>query len=885
MCSPSVSASNKDNGARGSDEELVRSAPEIYHNQFWLNHTQIEKAHRIAVDTVVSTAALRPHQEGFEEYISTTFGISEKNKKTVWQSSLSRQGVTHSLMLSCRVIKALRMAPKNTAGQSNLYLLLGIVPTKSIGDRVTKRGLLREEQEEGTIGVIFRSRTQLSTLEPSWNEQFDIPLQDREESTLVIEMWNSKEPITCMPQVNDAKGFARYLGRHVKLNSSDVLIGWTYCNAKTVYLQGDEMSLGLNETTPGRKCGSIKIHLSVSGKSEQSSKELINEHHMTLYKALVMKESEQALMLSQEGFPSLLSNDGERLLHLHACYSGLSKLQEYSMRLAVLLNYNKTCPFAPSVFIPLVDLLIAEYNLFCKEKIVASDETTNNEWQSGWDKEILSQFQTLLDELRKTLCDHLCVIDLANDSGVKVLEDHILLLKKLYTLDDFANRLPNNEKSIQNATIVFIKESFKRWFYYSVEDQGDDILLRDTVLQCVTLCGVVESKIGPAVQKHIRVDYFSTFISAMDGLLCSRNIAQDEQLACALMDIYFLLKNINDVYILNITDPRFCDQLQVTKYQSWFKEIVPVWLKNNCSNCNSAIAKAVKLDEYNRCTNATQFNVTKQLCIIISNIHHIQEELKPAPLSNSSEKKLFTLENDPCIDQSTSDLLQQTKGTIQSLFQEASDSCRQKILTLCEQMGHQFEATILTFIKDLRKPNTEENKKAISACLHFCNHRVLQKTWTSVVHAFNSSDFRSGSSEENLKIKDLLLTLHDVIVGERNENQLEIEEYKVVLNELQCMSRPTHHLVQDLCADLARQQVEASSSCGLGMVRTSVGYIKDQSTLEVTMVGNSIPCNGSLYISLDILPRVNARISPKRFHLAEKKLEGNSQNFSDELKV
>ena len=35
------------------------------------------------------------------------------------------------------------------------------------------------------------------------------PLQDREESTLVIEMWNSKEPITCMPQVNDAKGFAR----------------------------------------------------------------------------------------------------------------------------------------------------------------------------------------------------------------------------------------------------------------------------------------------------------------------------------------------------------------------------------------------------------------------------------------------------------------------------------------------------------------------------------------------------------------------------------------------------------------------------------------------------------------------------------------------------
>ena len=123
--------------------------------------------------------------------------------------------------------------------------------------------------------------------------------------------------------------------------------------------------------------------------------------------------------------------------------------------------------------------------------------------------------------------------------------------------------------------------------------------------------------------------------------------------------------------------------------------LVFIPLFNHKSITKEAISYVDKLcsiwPQYNRCTNATQFNVTQQLCIIISNIHHIQEELKPAPLSNSSEKKLFTLENDPCIVQSTSDLLQQTKGTIQSLFQEASDSCRQKILTLCEQMGHQVD--------------------------------------------------------------------------------------------------------------------------------------------------------------------------------------------------
>eukprot|EP00731_Ephydatia_muelleri_P021608 Em0014g199a len=41
-------------------------------------------------------------------------------------------------------------------------------------------------------------------------------------------------------------------------------------------------------------------------------------------------------------------------------------------------------------------------------------------------------------------------------------------------------------------------------------------------------------------------------------------------------------------------------------------------------------------------------------------------------------------------------------------------------------------------------------------------------------------DFRSGSTEKHFKIKDLLLTLHGVIMGERNglaENQLDIEEF------------------------------------------------------------------------------------------------------------
>ena len=86
-----------------------------------------------------------------------------------WHPRTLLVGIVHLYVACTRTDKWDR-----PSGQSNLYLLLGVVPNKNIGDRVTKRGLLREGQEEGTVGNIFRSRTQLSTLEPLWNELFDM---------------------------------------------------------------------------------------------------------------------------------------------------------------------------------------------------------------------------------------------------------------------------------------------------------------------------------------------------------------------------------------------------------------------------------------------------------------------------------------------------------------------------------------------------------------------------------------------------------------------------------------------------------------------------------------------------------------------------------------
>lgn len=948
------------------DQGRAHSAPEIYHNQFWLSHVEVEKACRIAVDTVVYAAALQANPEGLDEYITSTFGLSEQQKKKAWQSSTSRQKMNPKHMVTCKVTKALLLAPRRSAVQCNPYLLLGIVPTKCIGDRVASCGLLKKGHEEGTVGDIFRSRNQSSTLEPSWNEEFDIPLEDREESTLVIEMWNSNESVTPVTQVNDVKGFSRYLGQ-VRLNASDVFIGWTYCNIKDLCLSGEAMTLRLSENTPGRKCGSISIHLSISGKTKHSTENLLNGAHTTLYKALVLKEQ----VHNMKEFPSALSSNGERLLQLHSHYNGLCKLQEYSMRLAVLLDYHKACPLLPNTFIRIVDLLVPEYHLFCNKRTAPADEDVDSERQSRWANEILGQFQALFNESKKVLCDHLCIIDLSNMHGVQVLEDQILLLKKIYTIEDLVSRLPTNEESIEKAVNTFIKEASERWFTKSIEDESGEILLEDTLKQCMDLLDMAKSKIGTTLQKHVNVNYSTTFISAVDGLiskhtqqLCCDKVEQNKQLGNTLLSIYFMLKKINCTHILNSVDQRIQQQLQIPKHQLWFKKVVPIWLKNNSDELNKAIFKSLELDtfsssytegvkfsssaydtvtflyarkyfwsklqwppsedaiqfcialaqyiaqaalsyvdklcsvwsQYCQDSNATQFNVTLQLCILLSNIQHVGEELQPTPaLNGSGDKKLFVIELGPCSNEPLNDLWQQAKGVIQSQFQESSDSCHQKLLDLCEQMGHQFEKAVAAFIEEWMKPNAKENLITyMNTNLAFLRTNlpdsvliiVLQKIWTSIVQSFKSSGSLNISPEEHLNIKDTLVSLHEVfgrngVAGD----QLDSDEYKMLLREMEFRSQPTDRLILNLCADIAGQQAKAPSNGALGTLTVNVGFRKNKSMLEVTMVGNNIPCNGSLHISLDILPRPNAQ-GPKRHPVGQKiKAEENVQSFSEEFKL
>ena len=73
-----------------------------------------------------------------------------------------------------------------------------------------------------------------------------------------------------------------------------------------------------------------------------------------------------------------------------------------------------------------MDSLIAEYQLFCKEKLAISDETHRGKYQSEYVNELLSQLKALLDESKKILCDQLTMMDFSNEFELQALEDHVL---------------------------------------------------------------------------------------------------------------------------------------------------------------------------------------------------------------------------------------------------------------------------------------------------------------------------------------------------------------------------------------------------------------------------------------------------------------------------
>ena len=288
-----------------------------------------------------------------------------------------------------------------------------------------------------------------------------------------------------------------------------------------------------------------------------------------------------------------------------------------------------------------------------------------------------------------------------------------------------------------------------------------------------------------------------------------------------------------------------------------------------------------------------RFNVTVQLCVVLNNMQHIRDKLSPP--QGSAEKGLMEelkLESFFAqLDAKMRGMGEQARGLVKDIVESAAEDIQHKLLVVTTALGQQFIPTIRTFIYELIKTSDDasannvlkqleqyldENLKTLSSNLLYSMFRtLLHQIWIAVVQAVESFVPIVPKMESSRHILQILhtaaLNLRDFFSADGDGltgTELESDQYKSLVKELDLLCLSTRELVLRCCADLAEQQAKAvgSPEHKYGELTLSVGYLKEREVIEVAVVkGDNLPPidkNGfsDPYVEIALLPSSHKKL-------------------------
>ncbi|KAL5473221.1 hypothetical protein EMCRGX_G027674 [Ephydatia muelleri] len=921
-----------------------------------LKQDELEQAFQVAVNTTLEAMSMEPNRKEVEDYINKAFDLPEQVRAKLWDKAKHKQ--PSGLKLCGKLISACDIPARDANGKSDPYCLVGIISESDRNRDKVKTGNLLQWKKEGLVAEVFRSTTKPATLEPDWNEEFELPIDNLAEQVLVIEVWDSDEATVGVSEIKGAKGFGMFLK---DLKHTDDFIGRTFLSLKDVQPQGGPGTLTLYSHTAKHQRGNVWVHLAIKGQEEgKISLTMKMDQSMLLFKALVMHEAQKGNHSYQKDWNAEMGVAARELLTRHAAYYGLGETHQAAVHLSVLFDYHKIFGVQPHLFAQQLDHIIKAAGR--KPISVAFSQNGGPGTPGDWVDKLLGALEGLLTEVYSVLCSHLILMDVTITAGVESLTGWIQVMAKLYQLGDLVARLPVDRRSLKTALELSIQTSVEKWYRVTSEkaSQISTVSTLNAVCKsCLTLCETIQNSIRPAVRKKADVDYLACYFASLDKLLSPAMMEclaswdyNDVELANTSYEIYLNIKHMCE--IAKLAEGNNIQDIQLFGYQHWFKKMVLVWLSVALARCKEKIDKAVQVDQiasvtdqvgyssslvdtsiflyqvvefwnnlgwscpeetytfmmelinyiseaalhyveqiYTRVSNRSlldkntgNFTVTTQLCTILNNMEYMQQKM----LSQSSKNVPSLVEELKL--QSSFEWLQREKGIgdqakklVEVILDSAANDIEHKVTVVNQQLGEQFIPTISRFINDIvgaaEGAKTEQvlipleeylntNLKTLSSNLLFSVFRILlEDIWKATVDALSKSvsTLPKKPNQKYLyqRLRDSLEFLHgffnaggEGLTGE----QLETEQYKVLLNDLDLMCLSTRELVLRCCADLAEQQakVVGSSEHKYGELTLSVGYIKETGNVEVTIFqGRNLPALDKSglsdpYIELALLP-------------------------------
>eukprot|EP00731_Ephydatia_muelleri_P029253 Em0020g897a len=293
-----------------------------------------------------------------------------------------------------------------------------------------------------------------------------------------------------------------------------------------------------------------------------------------------------------------------------------------------------------------------------------------------------------------------------------------------------------------------------------------------------------------------------------------------------------------------------------------------------------------------------KFNVTVQLCVILNNMQHIRDKFSP-PQGSKEKGMMEELKLESFfaqLDAKRNGTGEQAKSLVNGHCGECSGGYTAQAPccnhgTWAAGRWSPFIPTIRTFIFEMLKTSDEasannvlkqleqylgDNLMTLSSNLLYIVFRtLLHQMWIAVILAVESFVPivpKKKSSRHVLQILHAaLLNLRDFFSADGDGltgTELESDQYKNLVKELQLMCLSTRELVLRCCADLAEQQakVVGSPEHKYGELTLSVGYLIEREVIEVAVVkgDNLSPTdkNGfsDPYVEIALLPSSHKKL-------------------------
>ncbi|XP_012283294.1 protein unc-13 homolog 4B isoform X2 [Orussus abietinus] len=356
-------------------------------------------------------------EEALLDYLQRAFKIDDETQAQALEEARAMEAP--ELHLGVEVIEAKELVSKDANGKSDPFCALYLESSP------TRR---------------YNTAVKTSTLSPVWEEHFELPLEDPENDTLTLEVWDFDAAETVPEKINkvkDVKGvrglvkLAKEIAVTATTGSHDnEFIGRARIALKDIPVAGHTTWYPLEKKNKSKRRGVVRVRLAFS--AEHNAQVAVQEHRHLL-RILLLHELESS-KIEKYCWNGRWSGPAEALILRHVAQRGIPTRNVSLARWIEFSNVHQEHPLSFTLFeeLALETVRPLENGLYSKDE-------TRLYWEAS--KKLLYSCLNCLRKIRRlalgdrNVTNQLAAIlgILSSVSSVKVPEDVDLFPSKMYT--------------------------------------------------------------------------------------------------------------------------------------------------------------------------------------------------------------------------------------------------------------------------------------------------------------------------------------------------------------------------------------------------------------------------------------------------------------------